>query len=72
MLLYDILAVSFIVVSVILTINFWLLIGFIIVSVFEDFDMEEIDYYEALTMSASWPLSVMMMIAKQLHIKEKD
>jgi len=69
MLLYDILAVSFIVISFILTMNFWLILGFIIVNIFEDFDTEEVQYQDVLIMSASWPLTILMFVAKQLHIR---
>jgi len=69
MLLHDILSVSFIAISFILTMNFWLILGFIIVNIFEDFDTEEVQYQDVLIMSASWPLTILMFVAKQLHIK---
>ncbi|MCK5609678.1 hypothetical protein KAR91_47835 [Candidatus Pacearchaeota archaeon] len=70
MILSFILDVGYTVLSIILVINFWILIGFGAIMVFESFD-DDVKYYDVLMMAFTWPLAVVMMMAKQLHIKGK-
>jgi len=72
MLLHDILNISLFVFAMILTINAWLIVGFIWVVLLENVK-GEVEFKDVILMSFTWPLTVMIIISdrKQLSVKNK-
>lgn len=68
MILDSILNIAFTVISIIISINVWLTIGYIMIMVFDDLKTE-MEFKEVVVMSFSWPITVVMLISKQLKIK---
>jgi len=68
----EVLSIFFIVFSIFMAVNVWIIIGFAIVMIFDDLD-GEVHYNSTVITCFTWPLFVGMTIAKQLqHKKETD
>ena len=69
MMINEILNAAYIIFSFLICINVWVLMGFGFIMLFNDFK-DEIDFKESVLMCVVFPLTLMLMLSKYLHIKE--
>jgi len=71
MILNEILLAGSIVFSFLIVINAWLLIGFMFIILFQNFE-HEIEYKEIVLICFTFPLALMLMLSKHIHTKELE